>query len=125
MAEQMSHEAKTYTGSCHCGAVAYEATTDLANLMDCNCSRCRRMGWVLQPVPGNDFKLLRGEDALTAYHFNTNHIDHLFCKTCGVESFARGKANDGSALFMVNVNCLEDAPAIDRSTVKHWDGASF
>lgn len=125
MADQTSPETKTYAGGCHCGAVAYEATTDLSGMGDCNCSRCRRMGWVLQAVQATNFKLLRGEEALATYHFNTNNIDHLFCKTCGIESFARGKGPDGNIMYMVNVNCLDGAPPVDRSAIQHWDGAAF
>src|SRR5690606_35106060 len=83
-------EARTYTGQCHCGAVRYTARTDLANPGDCNCSRCRRLGWVMQSLPATDFTLESGEDQLTRYHFNTGTIDHLFCRNCGIESFSRG-----------------------------------
>lgn len=118
-------EAKTYHGQCHCGAVRFTANTSLDGLMDCNCSRCRRLGWILQSVPAAQFTLLSGEDKLTPYLFNTDKIEHLFCSTCGIESFARGKDRQGGDVVMLNVNCLDDAPPVDRNTITHWDGASL
>jgi len=118
-------ETRTYHGQCHCGAVQYEAATDLSGLADCNCSRCQRLGWIMQSVPAADFKLISGQDKLTSYHFNTNHIDHVFCSVCGIEPFARGSDGQGNELVMINVNCLEDAPPVDRNTIKHWDGRNF
>lgn len=117
-------EKTTYQGACHCGAVRFEAGTALDGLADCNCSRCRRLGWVMQSVPQNDFRLLSGQDRLTEYRFNTQHIEHLFCSVCGIESFARGRNAEGEALMMVNVNCLEGVD-VDRTAVHHWDGRSF
>lgn len=34
----------TLQGSCHCGAVRFEAAYKPAELRDCNCSLCRRLG---------------------------------------------------------------------------------
>jgi hypothetical protein len=31
-----------HKGSCHCGKVAYEVETDLEQVIECNCSICRR-----------------------------------------------------------------------------------
>jgi hypothetical protein len=118
-------ETRTYSGQCHCGAVRFTATTDLSSPAECNCSRCRRLGWTMQAVPDSAFASLSGEAALGTYHFNTNTIDHLFCRTCGIESFARGSDGKGNPMVMININCLEDAPPVDRSTIKHWDGANF
>lgn len=115
----------TYSGGCHCGAVRYTAQTELDSLMTCNCSRCKRLGWVMQPVPAVRFNLIRGADNLTLYHFNTNTIDHLFCKTCGIESFGRGRDENGTETVMINVNCLDDAPPVNTGAVTHWDGANM
>ena len=100
-------EAKRYSGSCHCGNVKYEVTTDLAKVMECNCSHCSRKGFLLNFVPVQQFTMVQGEDALGAYRFNKHVVEHLFCKTCGVQSFARGKRADGAAMVAVNVRCLE------------------
>lgn len=121
----MSNPAKTtYKGSCHCGAVRFEADTGLDSPADCNCSRCSRLGWVMQAVAAGDFRLLAGEDRLTEFRFNTETIAHQFCSVCGIESFARGSDRQGNEVIMVNVNCLEDVN-LDRSQLHHWDGKSF
>src|SRR6185437_10596849 len=96
-----------YTGGCHCGAVTYEVETELDKVMECNCSHCSKKGFLLHFVPATQFALLSGEDNLTEYRFNKKKIAHLFCKTCGVESFARGQRPDGTATVMINVRCLD------------------
>jgi hypothetical protein len=107
---------KTYTGSCHCGKVRYQVELDLGGpVMTCNCSMCGRSGSMLSFVPEAQFKLLSGEDALSDYQFNKHVIHHLFCKTCGIKSFARGTGKDGSAMVAINVRCLSE---VDLSTLK-------
>lgn len=117
-------EQKTYVGSCHCGKVRYEAQANLEQpLVSCNCSMCGRNGALMTFVPAEQFKLLSGEDVLTDYLFNKKQIHHLFCSECGIRSFARGVGRDGSAMFMLNVRCLE---GVDPSSfqVTHYDGRS-
>lgn len=116
---------ETFEGACHCGAVRFSVTTALDNLGDCNCSRCRRLGWVMQAVPATAFTLQSGADALETYRFNTHRIEHLFCRACGIESFARGKDANGNDTVVVNVNCLENVPEFDRASIRHWDGKSW
>ena len=121
----MSEQKKHYSGSCHCGAVKFAFDSDLGAMGDCNCSRCRRLGWVMQAVPAQEFTLLSGADKLTTYRFNTEKIEHLSCSACGIESFARGTGPDGAGAVMVNVNCLDEPPPIDRTAIHHWDGRSW
>lgn len=113
-----------YEGGCQCGAVAYAVEVDLENTITCNCSRCQRMGFVLAFASEEDFRLHSGEQNLTEYLFNQKSIRHLFCSTCGVESFAYGTMPDGSPTVAVNVNCLSgvDPRALDS---EHVDGRSF
>lgn len=98
---------ETYNGSCQCGAVRYAVNADLDQTVTCNCSRCSRLGSILTFVPKESFTLLSGEAMMTDYQFNRHVIHHLFCATCGIQSFARGKSPSGAEMVAVNVRCLE------------------
>jgi hypothetical protein len=116
--------AKTYEGGCHCGQVRYQVTMDLgAKVISCNCSMCGKKGTLLSFVPADSFELKSGEDNLTSYKFNKKVIDHLFCSTCGVTSFARGMGRDGKPMVAINTRCL-DGVQLDKLDVMQFDGAS-
>lgn len=117
-------ETKQYAGSCHCGKVRYSVSLDLsAPTTTCNCSICGRSGALLAFVPAAQFKLERGEDALTDYQFNKKVIHHLFCSSCGIRSFARGKGPDGSDVVAINARCLEGVDPAELN-VRQYDGRS-
>ena len=90
-----------HAGGCHCGKVRYEVTTDPAGAIACNCSHCAKHGLWLTFVKPEQFKLLTPETELAEYRFNKRAIEHLFCPSCGVESFARGSGKDGP-MYAVN-----------------------
>ena len=115
---------KTYSGGCQCGQVRYEVTADIDEVMSCNCSRCQRLGSLLVFVPVQDFKLKAGEEVTTDFQFNKHVIHHLFCSTCGIQSFARGKGPDGAEMIAINVRCL-DGVEPDLFKVKKFDGRSM
>ena len=77
-----------HKGSCHCGAVAFDVLVpDEITVRECNCSICARSGYIHLIVPASDFRLLKGEDSLTEYRFNTGVARHLFCRVCGIKPF--------------------------------------
>jgi len=95
-------------GGCHCGAVRFEAELpDAVEAQTCTCSMCVMLGFIHVIVPQSRFRLLQGQDQLTAYAFNTGVARHLFCSVCGVKSFYRPRSNpDG---WSVNARCLDEA----------------
>lgn len=110
----------TYTGGCHCGAVRYHVEiADLGKPVACNCSRCQKLGALLSFVPKAAFVLEKGEDHLADYRFASGRIAHLFCRDCGIESFAYGALPDGTEMAAINVNCLDGVEARQMETTFH------
>ena len=99
---------QNYHGSCHCGAVRFEADIDLAKgTFKCNCSICFKTRAWLAAVPASDFRLLSGEPLLGDYQFGKKVIHHRFCTQCGVRSYSQGSDPKGNRVFAVRVNCLD------------------
>jgi hypothetical protein len=99
---------KTYRGSCHCGAVKFEAELDLAQgSYRCNCSICRRTRFWPAVARPDGFRLLSGEADLVQYLFGTRKNQHYFCRHCGVRAFGIGNETPIGKMYGVNVMCLE------------------
>ncbi|MDX3886296.1 MULTISPECIES: GFA family protein [Sphingomonas] len=112
-------------GSCHCGAVTFTVEADPPEqAVACNCSHCRRKGFLLAFYGAERFRLEQGEEALGSYLFNRHAITHRFCTTCGCQPFAEGTAPDGSATRAVNLRCVEEVDP-DAIAVQHFDGAKL
>lgn len=115
---------KTYSGGCQCGKVRYDVSAEINEVLSCNCSRCSRLGSLLAFVPVADFTLITGDQNTTEFQFNKHVIHHLFCSTCGIQSFARGKGPDGSEMIAINVRCLDGVDP-ESLKVKKFDGAKL
>ena len=73
--------------------------------IECNCSICRMTGFLHLIVPATRFRLLRGEELLSEYTFNSAIARHRFCRVCGIKSFYMPRSNpDG---IDVNVRCID------------------
>ncbi len=111
-----------YTGSCHCGAVQFriEAPPNLQG-EDCNCSICKRSGFLHLILPKSKFELLSGADNLTTYTFNAGIAKHTFCMTCGIKPFYTPRSNpDG---IDINIRCLHEDP--ESIEIVPFDGQNW
>ena len=113
-----------FRGSCHCGRVAYEVDEDPpARTMECNCSICRRKGYLHHFTTPDRFRLETSRDDLSAYTFNRHVIRHMFCRTCGCAPFGEGTGPDGKEMVSINLRCADlDLAALE---VGQFDGASL
>lgn len=108
--------AKTYHGSCHCGAVTLALKTVPLDkeypekVLECNCSICERVGRIFRIValskptdsraqnayvwiyPRADQVVIQGDENLGKYYFGNKAVFKSFCKTCGV-NFTNGAAD--------------------------------
>ena len=114
-----------YDGSCHCGAVRFTVQGEIpTEAISCNCSHCRRKGFLLTFVPAGQLTLVSGADALAAYTFNTHKLQHRFCKICGVQGFAEGTGPDGADTRAVNLRAVPDCD-LNSLAIQQVDGASY
>jgi hypothetical protein len=116
---------KTYVGSCHCGAVRFEADIDFTQpTYRCNCSICIRNRFWPAVIRPQNFRLLAGRGELTQYLFNSMQNEHYFCRTCGVRPYGLGNSPDLGEVVGVNIGCLENvAPEVlAAAPIRYCDG---
>lgn len=115
---------RTYRGSCHCGAVRFEADFDpSAGTIRCNCTLCTKTGWWCVHVKPSAFRVVEGQEVLGDYSRTGVDHDH-FCKTCGVRFCVfRDVPEMGGAFYSVNLNCLDGAD-LTGAPVMYLDGRS-
>lgn len=120
----MNTEQKTqkFQGGCHCGAVRFQILVDRWIVQDCNCSICRKKGFLHLILPPENFTLLKGQDHLTTYTFNTGIAKHTFCRVCGIHSFYHPRSHPG--WIDVNIRCL-DQDVISYFKIESFDGSNW
>ncbi len=112
-----------HTGGCHCGRVRYEVEAPaVIDAVRCNCSVCRKSGFLHLFVARSAFQLLQGEEVLTTYTFNTGVAQHLFCRFCGIKSFYIPRSHPNG--FSINVNCLDEA-TVEGVRIGEFDGQNW
>jgi len=117
-------EEKIHKASCHCGAVQYELSlpNGLDELRRCNCSMCRRRGAIVSSVTLDGLKIIKGENVLSLYQFNTMTAKHYFCSKCGIYTHHQQRSNPDQYGF--NVACLEGVDPYELGEVQTFDGVN-
>lgn len=108
---------QTYTGSCHCGAIRFEADLDLDEGSNrCNCSYCAKArAWFAFAKGPERFRLLDGA-GMSEYRWTPPgdpepHLTYTFCRHCGIRTFARGNVEAlGGTFHAIHLPTLALSP---------------
>jgi hypothetical protein len=111
-----------HKATCHCGAVELllDLPDGIVNPRRCDCLICRRKGAIVASVPLSGITVVKGQDALTLYQFNTNTASHYFCSVCGIYTHHQRRSNPLE--YGYNVGCLEGVNPFDLAPVPTNDG---
>lgn len=120
---------KTYEGSCHCGAIRFEADIDLAEGTNrCNCSLCRKARAWFVIVKPEHYRAIAGAESATEYQWTppksaAPFLHYRFCRTCGVRTVGWG-GKGGPEFYFVPIASLDgvDAAELAASPVRFADG---
>jgi len=83
---------------------------------------CGKKGFLHLIVSPEQFELIRGQDDLTTYQFNTKVARHTFCKVCAVHPFYVPRSDPDK--IDVNARCL-DGVEVAKLAVKTFDGRNW
>ncbi len=116
---QLKHKA-----TCHCGAVELEIELPdgIVDPRRCDCSICRRKGAVVASVLLSGIRIVKGENILTLYQFNTHTAKHFFCSICGIYTHHQRRSNPH--LYGYNVGCLEGVNPFKIPNITIYDGVN-
>ena len=120
----MDRDIQQIDGSCHCGAVRFHVklTNGLHTARRCTCSYCRMRGAIAVSADVGDISILRGEEAISVYQFNSMAAKHYFCSKCGIYTHHQRRSNPHQ--YGVNVACLGGISPFDFDEVPVLDGVS-
>ena len=113
-----------HKSTCHCGAVELEIhlPEGIVDPHRCNCSICRRKGAIVASVPLSRLKVVKGEEKLNLYQFDTKEAEHFFCSVCGIYTHHKRRSNPNQ--YGINLACLEGVDPHLIQGVKTYDGAN-
>ncbi|MEY9782356.1 GFA family protein [Sinorhizobium fredii] len=109
---------RPYRLSCHCGEIAIEVDAELSRLVECNCSTCRRSGFLHRKVDAAAVRLLTEKRRLSTYVWRGLAEGHHFCPTCGTAILRSGYPGDRVSL---NARCIEGVDVFTLE-VERYDG---
>jgi len=110
----MTASARTFAGSCHCGALGFSFRTTLPvrrwSVRACGCGFCRAHNAMTTSDPSGGLAfLVDRSDALQRYRFGLKTADFLLCRVCGVYLGAQIQSPRG-AFGIINTLALIAVP---------------
>ena len=108
---------------CHCGEVELEIKESegaLNKFLRCNCTLCKKKGYIMTFAPITDVKITKGENKLKLYQYQTKVAEHYFCSDCGI--YTHHKMRSRPDTFGLNVGCIDDIDQFKLENVGLNDG---
>jgi hypothetical protein len=98
-------------GTCHCGAIAFEADIDPARVRICHCRDCQKLSGtafrVVAPCHEGDFRLLRGTPTIYVKTAESGRRrQQAFCGGCGSPLYATSDEAPGQRKFGIRAGVL-------------------
>lgn len=104
-------------GSCACGAVQFQVTTDFVSAGYCHCTRCQRRAgtpWSYNALlpDGHGLEILAGASDITVWRPESG-LPKAFCSHCGGHVWSGEPGTDGRV--GVRIGALHADPGIEPS----------
>jgi hypothetical protein len=105
---------QTWEGGCQCGSVRYRVQGKPLALAVCHCTECQRQSGsafgMSLAVPGESFRLLRGELKTFTTVCDSGRIKHCaFCPDCGTRIYHQGT----EPVMSIKPGTLDDTSWLD------------
>ena len=103
--------------TCHCKEVQIELKLDngIEEMVRCNCSLCKRRGYIMANIKLENLKIIKGKDKLSVYKFGKKqHAEHFFCKICGIYTHHNRRSDPNGAA--VNIGCIDAIDPFEYKT---------
>lgn len=103
-------------GSCHCGAVAFEAEVDPARVTICHCTACQNLTGTAYRVTvaasAKAFRLIRGSPKTYLKVADSgNKRAQVFCAECGSHLYAHAAVENPERMG-IRVGCLQERASL-------------
>ncbi|MFD9901333.1 GFA family protein [Mesorhizobium sp. NPDC059025] len=115
-------------GSCHCGAIAYEAEVDPGTASICHCADCQQLtGTAFRltvPAPEAQFRLIKGEPKIYVKTGSSGARRlQAFCGECGSHLYVVG-AGDGPKVYGIRIGTTRQRQDLVPRSEK-WHGSAL
>lgn len=119
---------KPMTGGCLCGAIRYEVSVPIKNVVACHCTNCRRISGAGSShnaiLPSSALKFTAGTPR--RYHDTTANSGNLlfrhFCENCGSSLYSQREKMP--EMVVLKVGTLDDAAGL-RLAMNVWTDSAL
>lgn len=109
-------------GTCHCGAVRIEVPEPPREVVDCNCSICRRNGALWAFYAAGTVQLIGHPENTTQYVWGQKTIMTFRCRNCGCVTHWEPLQPEPDGKLGINTRNF-DPSALGKVRIRRFDGA--